>query len=84
MTRTGSTNWSPEHDLATLLDALMQEVLGASDRDVTMLVREAGVAPEMIARDMRRLMAAAEAGLVAPLAAGFATPGLRAFVVRNQ
>ena len=60
----------------------MQEVLGASDRDVTMLVRGGG-RPEMTSPEHAATMAAAEAGLVAPLAAGFATPGLRAFVVRN-
>jgi hypothetical protein len=38
----------------------------------------------MIAQDMRRLVAAAEADLAVPPAAGFTTANLRAFVVRNQ
>jgi hypothetical protein len=84
MSRIGSTGWNPEHDLAVLLDALAQEVLTTSDRDVTVLVRAIGAEPEMIARDMRRLVAAAEADLAVPPAAGFTTAGLRAFVVRNQ
>jgi hypothetical protein len=84
MSRIGSTGWNPVYDLTMLLDALVQEVLAASDHDVTMLVRETGAEPEMIARDMRRLVSAAEADLAVPPAAGFTTAGLRAFVVRNQ
>jgi hypothetical protein len=48
------------------------------------LVRATGAEAEMIARDMRRPLAAAEADLAVPPAAGFTTTGLRAFVVRNQ
>jgi hypothetical protein len=59
-------------------------VLTTSDRDVTALVRETGAEQGMIAQDMRRLVAAAEADLAVPPAAGFTTANLRAFVVRNQ
>jgi hypothetical protein len=84
MTGIGSTGWNPEHDLDVLLDAFTQDLLAASDRDVAMLVRQTGVPMDAVVQDMRRLVAAAETGPMVPPVADFASPGLRAYITRNQ
>jgi hypothetical protein len=79
-----SNDWNPEADLATLLDALTDDLLAASARDVDSMARVTGVPPSTVAREVRRLIAVAEADLIVPPAAEFSTPGLRAYIVRNQ
>jgi hypothetical protein len=73
-----SNGWNPEADLAALMDALTADLLAASARDVDVL----GL--ETVAREVRRLIAVAEADLFMPLAAEFSSPGLRAYIARNQ
>jgi hypothetical protein len=73
-----SNGWNPEADLAALVDALTADLLAASARDVDVL----GL--ETVAREVRRLIAVAEADLIMPLAAEFSSPGLRACIARNQ
>jgi hypothetical protein len=84
MSEITSTDWDPERDLRTLLDALAEELLATSDRDVALLVRQIGGQPDLMAWEMRRLVAAGEADLAVPPASGFSSPGLRAYVARNQ
>jgi hypothetical protein len=84
MNKIGSIGWDPERDLAVLLDALTAELLTASDRQVALSVRETGGQPDMMVREMHRLMAAAEADVAVPPASGFTSPGLRAYVARNH
>jgi hypothetical protein len=84
MSTKGSSGWNPEADLAALLDALTEDVLAASARDVDTLARLTGVPPDTVAREMRRLIAVAESDLIMPPAAGFSTPSLLAYIARNQ
>ena len=74
------TDWNPEHDLATLLDGLTEELLTAADHEVASYLSETGDG-DMEA--MRRLVAAADAGFVPPLS-HFVAQGLRDFITRNQ
>jgi hypothetical protein len=71
------TEWSPEGDLAALLDALTDEVLAAPDRDVWLAVRDVGEDPADAVREMRRLLASAEHDPPVSVGAGFAagSPG---------
>ncbi len=78
------SSWDPEHDLALLLDALTEDLLAGSQRDVAPVVREIGGELDTMVREMRRLVAAAEADLAIPPALGFTSPGLRAYIARNQ
>jgi hypothetical protein len=84
MSKTRSDGWNPEADLAALLDALTEDVLAASARDVDALARVIGVPPDTVAREVRRLIAVAECDLIVPAATEFSTPGLRAYIARNQ
>jgi hypothetical protein len=84
MSKVRSNGWDPAADLAALLDALTEDVLAASARDVDALARVTGIPPETVAREVRRLIAVAESDLIVPPAAEFSTPGLRAYIARNQ
>ncbi len=84
MSKIRSGGWNPEADLAALLDALTEDVLAASARDVDALARVIGVPPDTVARELRRLIAVAECDLIVPPAAEFSTPALRAYIARNQ
>jgi hypothetical protein len=79
-----SNGWNPEADLAALLDALTEDLLAASTRDIDALARVTGVPPDRVAHQARRLIALAESDLIVPSAAEFSTPGLRAYIARNQ
>jgi hypothetical protein len=84
MSKIRSDGWNPEADLAALLDALTEDLLAASARDVDALARVTGIPPDTVARDVRRLIASAASDLIVPPAAEFSTPGLRAYIARNQ
>lgn len=76
------TDWNPEHDLAALLDALTAELLTAADHEVTPYLREPG--DDDGAQLVRRLIAAADADFAVLPVSRFTTPGLRAYMTRNQ
>jgi hypothetical protein len=84
MSTAGSSAWNPEADLAALLNALTEDLLGASARDVDALAGVSGVSPDTVAREVRRLIAVAESDLIVPPSPEFSTPGLRAYIARNQ
>lgn len=60
------TDWHPEQELAALLDALTEEILTMSARDIA--VGQLGRREEVreAAQEMRRLVAATESGLNPP------------------
>ncbi|MGH7067340.1 MAG: hypothetical protein ACREFO_04525 [Acetobacteraceae bacterium] len=73
------TDWNPEQELVRVLDALTEEILATPDRDVAAWLdrkRAKGAA-----REMRRLVAAAESGPIARPAVEFAE---RSYISRNQ
>ncbi len=77
-------HWSPEQDLAALLDAMSEELLAAPDREVRAALREAGEDPDEAARFMRRLLADADTRAVVPPAADLAARARRVMVARMQ
>ena len=84
MTGRITTGWLPEQDLEALLDALTVELLASSDEGVsTYIPRDADERRDEAGR-VRRLIAAAECGSALPAASLFKTPGLRAYLARNQ
>jgi hypothetical protein len=84
MIKSNLTDWNPERDLLALLDALAEELLTTSDRDLAAWIGEMGKEPQDIVREMRRLVAAAETDLAVPPVLNFVDRGLRAFVARNH
>lgn len=62
------TDWHPEQELSVLLDALTEEILAMSDRDVVAAPRSQREEAPQAAQEMRRLIAAAESGPNTPLA----------------
>ena len=60
MSKIRSNGWNRETDLAALLDALTEDLLAASVRDVDALARVTGAPLDAAAREVRRLIAVAE------------------------
>jgi hypothetical protein len=84
MTKSNLTDWNPERDLSALLDALTEEILTASDRDLATGIGEMGKESQDMVPEMRRLVAAADTDLAVPPVLNFVDRGLRAFVARNN
>jgi hypothetical protein len=84
MTKGNLTDWNPERDLSVLLDALTEELLTASERDLAAWIGEMGKEPQEMVLETRRLVAAADTGLAVPPVLNFVDRGLRAFVARNH
>jgi hypothetical protein len=84
MTKTTSTDWNPEQDLTALLDALTQELLTASERDIAAWRNEMGKQAGDMVQQVRRLIVAADADTFVPSISDFVGRGLRAYVARNQ
>ncbi len=77
-------SWSPEQDLAALLDALTDELLAASDHELRASLADSGEDPDEAAGFMRRLLAAAETKAVGTPAPGLPPNPLPITVVRVQ
>ena len=60
------TDWCPEQELIVLLDALTEEILAMSDRDIAAWPHGQREGVKEAAEEMRRLVVAAEPGLNAP------------------
>ncbi len=83
MTRYTFKDWVPERDLQAVLDALADELLAAPDHEVSACFSDANERRDEV-ETARRLIAAADAGAAPPPASLFKSPGLRAYLDRNQ
>jgi len=81
VTKATMTGWHPEQELAVLLDALTEEILTTPDRDIVAWPRDQIEEASDAAEEIRRLVAAAESGLMAPPTVEFIE---RAYIARNQ
>ncbi len=84
MTRSGTTNWDPEQELAALLDGLTEELLGAFDHEIIRSLDETDGDRQDKVDAVRRLVARAEGNVGVPPVSRFVAFGSRADVARNQ
>lgn len=83
MTKTTSTIWNPEEDLTLLLDALTEEILSATDRDVAPCRADKEILAKDMIQEVRRMISAADADLFAPPLSHFVGRTVRTHITRN-
>ena len=84
MTKKIMKDWTPEQDLAALLDALAIELLAAPGDEVSACLYETGAKGRSAIEAVRRLVSVADADLDASPVSNFVVPGLLAHLTRNQ